>query len=39
MTADSDGLAAALVQISAHAERIASLDSREAAHYDASPPG
>jgi hypothetical protein len=34
MTADSDGLAAALIQISAHAERIASLDSREASHYD-----
>jgi hypothetical protein len=28
MTADSDGLAAALIQISAHAERIASLDTR-----------
>jgi hypothetical protein len=34
MTPDSDGLAAALIQISAHAERIATLDSREASHYD-----
>jgi len=35
MTADnpSDGLAAALIQISAHAERIAGLDAREAGHY------
>lgn len=29
-----DGLAAALIQISAHAESIASLDAREAAHFD-----
>jgi hypothetical protein len=29
-----DGLAAALIQICAHAERIASLDAREAAHFD-----
>lgn len=35
MTADSsgEGLAAALIQISAHAERISNLDSREADHY------
>jgi hypothetical protein len=29
-----DGLAAALIQISAHAERISSLDAREAAHFE-----
>src|SRR5713226_8253988 len=29
-----DGLAAALIQISAHAERISVADAREAAHYD-----
>jgi hypothetical protein len=36
MTADNpaEGLAAALIQISAHAERIAGLDAREAAHYE-----
>jgi hypothetical protein len=28
-----DGLAAALIQISAHAERISGLDAREASHY------
>jgi len=28
-----DGLAAALIQISAHAERISGLDTREASHY------
>jgi len=35
MTADTpgDGLAAALIQISAHAERISGLDTREAGHY------
>jgi len=35
MTAESagDGLAAALIQISAHAERISGLDAREASHY------
>jgi hypothetical protein len=35
MTADNhgDGLAAALIQISSHAERIAGLDAREAGHY------
>jgi len=35
MTADTtgDGLAAALIQISAHAERISGLDTREASHY------
>src|SRR6266568_1498236 len=35
MSADGqgDGLAAALIQISGHAERIASLDAREAGHY------
>ena len=35
MTAETlgDGLAAALIQISAHAERIGSLDAREASHY------
>src|ERR1022692_1799656 len=35
MTADTtgDGLAAALIQISAHAERISGLDAREAGHY------
>jgi hypothetical protein len=35
MTADitGDGLAAALIQISAHAERISGLDAREASHY------
>lgn len=35
MTADTpgEGLAAALIQISAHAERISSLDTREASHY------
>lgn len=35
MTADApdDGLAAALIQISAHAERISGLDAREASHY------
>ena len=35
MTADASGagLAAALIQISAHAERISGLDTREAAHY------
>lgn len=31
--ADSDGLAAALIQISSHAERISALDTREAGHY------
>lgn len=30
----AEGLAAALIEISAHAERIAGLDSREAAHYE-----
>jgi hypothetical protein len=30
----SDGLAAALIQISAHAERIGGLDAREAAHFE-----
>ena len=30
----SDGLAAALIQISAHAERISSLDAREAGHFE-----
>jgi len=30
----SDGLAAALIQISAHAERISSLDAREADHFE-----
>jgi hypothetical protein len=30
----AEGLAAALIQISAHAERIAGLDTREAAHYE-----
>src|SRR5580698_3699030 len=30
----SDGLAAALIQISAHAERISSLDVREADHFE-----
>jgi hypothetical protein len=30
----NDGLAAALIQISAHAERIGSLDAREAAHFE-----
>jgi len=36
MTADTtgDGLAAALIQISAHAERISGLDAREAGHYE-----
>jgi hypothetical protein len=36
MTADTpgDGLAAALIQISAHAERISGLDTREAGHYE-----
>ena len=29
-----DGLAAALIQISAHAERISGLDTREAAHFE-----
>jgi hypothetical protein len=29
-----DGLAAALIQISAHAERISAVDAREAAHYE-----
>src|ERR1022692_1134754 len=35
MTAEAsgDGLAAALIQISAHAERISGLDTREAGHY------
>ena len=35
MTADApgEGLAAALIQISGHAERIAGLDAREAGHY------
>ncbi len=35
MTGDGpgDGLAAALIQISGHAERIAGLDAREAGHY------
>jgi hypothetical protein len=35
MSADGpgDGLAAALIQISGHAERIAGLDAREAGHY------
>jgi hypothetical protein len=35
VTADTvgDGLAAALIQISAHAERIGRLDAREAGHY------
>jgi hypothetical protein len=35
MTTNSagDGLAAALIQISAHAERISGLDAREASHY------
>jgi hypothetical protein len=35
MSGDSpgDGLAAALIQISGHAERIAGLDAREAGHY------
>ncbi len=35
MTADGpgEGLAAALIQISGHAERIAGLDAREAGHY------
>jgi len=31
--AESDGLAAALIQISSHAERISGLDTREASHY------
>ena len=31
---DGDGLATALIQISAHAERISALDAREAAHYE-----
>jgi hypothetical protein len=31
--AEGDGLAAALIQISAHAERIGGLDAREAAHH------
>jgi len=31
---NGDGLAAALIQISAHAERISVLDAREAAHYE-----
>ena len=30
----SDGLAAALIQISGHAERISSLDAREAGHFE-----
>lgn len=30
----SDGLAAALIQISAHAERIGGLDAREAGHFE-----
>src|SRR5215471_10614939 len=30
----SDGLAAALIQISAHAERISAIDARAAAHYE-----
>jgi hypothetical protein len=30
----SDGLATALIQISAHAERIGGLDAREAAHFE-----
>ena len=30
---ESDGLAAALIQISGHAERIGGLDARETAHY------
>jgi hypothetical protein len=30
----SDGLAASLIQISAHAERISSLDAREAGHFE-----
>ncbi|SRR6266702_6365898 len=30
----ADGLAAALIQISAHAERISGIDAREAAHYE-----
>ena len=35
MTADSagDGLAAALIQICAHAEQIGGLDARETGHY------
>jgi len=32
--AGGDGLAAALIQISAHAERISGLDAREAGHYE-----
>jgi hypothetical protein len=32
--AEGDGLAAALIQISAHAERISGLDAREAGHYE-----
>ena len=32
--AGGDGLAAALIQISAHAERIRGLDAREAGHYE-----
>src|SRR5258708_3358102 len=35
--APDDGLAAALIQISAHAERISGLDAREASHYQAIP--
>jgi hypothetical protein len=31
---NGDGLAAALIQISAHAERISGIDSREAAHFE-----